>query len=121
MSGKQAKYSDLMSPMGIVGAVRLLEIKATNEGKINYEGAPIEDIKETVEKLGAEINEKEFKKAFRIAYDFGQLRITYDSENKRRLYSIQNYPTHTNTIDSLLQLCGIIEIEPKKVKLKIEI
>jgi hypothetical protein len=113
MTERKTVYLEMMPPFRASGAVRLLELKAEREGK-EYKGSTIGEVRDVMEKLGEKLSLSQVKKRVEEAHDLGHLKITYD--DKRRLVT-----AYHDTNDPVLKLYGFIEIEPQKVKLKIEI
>ena len=120
MSEEKPSYLTLQPSMRPAAAVRLLEIKARNEGK-EYKGSSLEEIMEATEKLGEKISEGELKKRIEEADAWDFFRYVPDLEGKRRLYSFDDSIRTKEEFDHILQSAGLIEVEPRKVKLKVEL
>jgi hypothetical protein len=119
---KLVEYKVLLTsnPMKIPIVIRLLEFRDEKEPDYN-EGYTFSEIEQTLEKLGDESSREDNKKSLELAYNWGKIRVVPKPESEEDLYQNRYDFGEGPIYDSLLELTNTIEIEPRKVKVNVDL
>ncbi len=118
---KLIEYKTLIpeNPLKIPLVIRLLELRDGKESEFDG-GYTKDEIVQTLKKLGDNSTEKDNEKSFKLAYQWDGVTVTHKGHSQE-LYRNRYISGEQATYDKLLKTAGAIEIEPRKVKLNVDL